>query len=569
MTKSHESPGRRVMIIGVDGATLQLIRPWALAGKLPTFQRLIDQGASGILQSTMPPVTPAAWSSLATGMNQGKHGLFDFFARRKDGYETMLVNATHRHGAPLWQLLGEAGHRVTVFNVPATYPPEKVNGFMVSGLLTPPQTTNATSPPTLLDELRQAVPDFSFYPPGIFSKGEEAKFVDAVLAWDRMTLQALKFLMQKQSWDFLFGVFIGVDIVSHFMWRHMTAPDDNTGTSDPATQEKLTSAIFQVYQQVDEIIAELLTEVGDDTYVMIVSDHGFGPLDYYMHLNALLVEMGYLRFKIASPSVMAKYLAYRLGMTPLRALELLRSLNLGGKVQQTASQRNEWLKTMVKRAFLSVSDIDWSRTTAYSVGYGAPIFVNLKGRQPAGIVEPGAEYEALIARLIADLREVRHPVTGEPYFGTIYRPEDLYNGPFLNEAPDLLPLPADWRNQGYGVHDFASNRWLEPSPDRTGTHRMDGIFFLAGPGVIPGSTITDAHLWDIAPTVLALMGVPIPTAMDGKVLTSPLSNELVEQLAIRYTDATAEVLSHAQPEMVEQDEQLIRERLNALGYLNS
>src|SRR5690606_29405849 len=164
----------------------------------------------------------------------------------------------------------------------------------------------------------------------------------------------------------------------------------------------------------------------------------------------------------------------------------LRTLRMGGKVQQTASRRNEWLMSMVKQTFLSLADIDWSPTTAYSAGYGAPIFVNLKGRQPQGIVEPGAEYEERIERLIADLRQVRDPATGEPYFGEIYRPHDLYTGPFLEQAPDLLPLPRDWRNQGYGVHDFASNRWLEPSSDRSGTHRMDGILFLSGPGITPG-----------------------------------------------------------------------------------
>jgi predicted AlkP superfamily phosphohydrolase/phosphomutase len=287
-----------------------------------------------------------------------------------------------------------------------------------------------------------------------------------------------------------------------------------------------------------------------------------------MHLNTLLVEKGYLRFK-RSPFVTIKQLAFRLGITPLRVLEILRALKFGGKVQQTASQRNEWLKSMVKQAFLSVTDIDWSRTTAYSVGYGAPIFVNLRGRQSHGIVNPGAEYEELLARIERDLRDVRHPVTGEPYFAEMYRPADLYSGPFLAEAADLLPLPRDWRNQGYGVHDFASNRWLEPSPDRTGTHRMDGILLFSGPGIKPGSTVTDAHLWDIAPTVLALMGVPIPTAMDGQVIASPLSAEYVEGLSIRYAESALDDVVHAAPQLGDEEERLIRERLDALGYLNN
>ena len=558
---------RRVMVIGFDGATLDLIRPWAEAGILPTFHRLLVHGAWGPLQSTMPPVTPAAWSSLATGLNQGKHGLFDFFGRQEGSYETYVVNATHRHGASLWHSLGQAGHRVTVFNVPATYPPDQVNGLMVSGLLTPTHATDAAWPPELLDELKQAVPGFSFYPPGIFSQGQEVEFINDVLAWDKMTLRATEFLMEKQSWDFLFTVFIGTDIVSHFMWRHMATQGASVATDDPTAREILTNAIQNVYRQADTILSSLLEAVGDDVYVVIVSDHGFGPLDYYMHLNAWLVQKGYLKFK-RTPAVLLKHLAYRLGITPLRMLELLRALRLGGRVQQTASERNAWFKSLVKKVFLSLADVDWTRTTAYSAGYGAPIFVNLKGRQPQGIVEPGAENESLLAQLTADLQALRHPDTGEPYVGEIYRPQDLYSGPYTDLAPDLLPLPRNWRNQGYGVHDFASNRWLEPSPDRTGTHRMDGILFLHGPGVRPGYSIEGAFLWDVAPTILALMGVPIPENTDGQVLSAALSEELLSQLAITYSEAVDDTPEQPlTPEMSEEDERAIRERLEALGYV--
>ena len=563
---NNGSEHRRVMVIGLDGATLDLIRPWAEAGILPTFHRLMVHGAWGPLQSTMPPVTPAAWGSLATGLNQGKHGLFDFLRRQEGSYETYVVNATHRHGASLWHSLGQAGYRVTVFNVPATYPPEPVNGLMVSGLLTPTHATNAAWPPELLDDLKQAVPDFSFYPPGIFSQGQEVEFVNDVLAWDQMTLQATEFLMGRQSWDFLFTVFSGIDIVSHFMWRHMVTEGASAPTNDPAVKKALANAIQSVYRQADVILARLLEAAGEDVYVVVVSDHGFGPLDYYMHLNAWLIQKGYLKFK-RTPVVLLKHLAYRLGITPLRILELLCALRQGERVQQTAGEHKAWLESAVKKAFLSLADVDWSRTTAYSAGYGAPIFANLKGRQPQGIVEPGAEYEALLAQLIADLQALRHLDTGESYVGEIYRPQDLYSGPYTDLAPDLLPLPRDWRNQGYGVHDFASNRWLEPSPDRTGTHRMNGILFLHGPGIRPGRPLEGASILDVTPTILALMEVPIPKNVDGQVLSAALSEALLPQLAITYCEAvedTTEKLSV--PEMSEEDEQAIRERLQALGY---
>jgi predicted AlkP superfamily phosphohydrolase/phosphomutase len=245
----------------------------------------------------------------------------------------------------------------------------------------------------------------------------------------------------------------------------------------------------------------------------------------------------------------------------------MRKLRLGGRVQKSASDHNAWLKALVKRAFLSLADVDWSRTTAYTAGYGGPIFINLKGREPQGIVEPGAEYEALLERLTADLRLIRHPDTGEPFVGEIYRAGDLYSGPYTHLAPDLMILPRDWRNQGYGVHDFALNRWLQPTPDRTGTHRMNGILFMRGPGIRPGFTVEGAALWDIAPTVLALMGVPIPTNMDGQVLSAAMSEELLSRLDITYREATDEHdKASIASVMSEEEERAIRERLEALGY---
>ncbi len=569
MTASNNgSNHRKVLLIGVDGATFDLIRPWAEAGILPTFRQLMTQGATGELQSVMPPVTPAAWGTLATGMNQGKHGLFDFYARRDGSYESMVVDASHRHGVSLWRLLSQAGLRTVVFNVPATYPPEPVNGAMVSGLLTPTLATDASQPVELLADLKAAVPNFSFYPPGIFSEGEELKFIDDVLRWDKMTLDATEFLMKREpSWDFLFTVFIGVDIISHFMWKQMETKGTSDAARDPKTREAVANAIQSVYRQVDSIIARLMKEAGDDVLVMVVSDHGFGALDHYMHLNAWLAQKGYLKFK-RTPPVLVKQLMFRLGITPLRILNMMRALRLGGKVQETASTQNDRLKTLVKQAFLSLADVDWSRTTAYSTGYGGPIFVNLKGREPQGIVEPGAEYEKLLERITTDLRALRHPDTGEPFVGEIYRQHDLYQGPYSKNAPDLQFAPFDWRNQGYGVHDFASNRWLEPSPDRSGTHRMNGILCLYGQGIRPGQKVEGASLQDIAPTILALMGVPIPQVMDGRVLSTALTEASQAKLSIAFAETVdVDLGTRVAVDLSPEEEQVIRERLEALGYL--
>lgn len=563
---NNNNSHRRVMLIGFDGATLDLIQPWVQAGILPNFARLMSVGACGPLESTIPPVTPAAWGTMATGVNPGKHGIYDFFARRPGSYETYIVNARDRHGPTLWGLLSQAGYRVTVLNVPATYPPDPVNGSMVSGLLTPNEATDAAFPPELLQELKRAVPGFQFHPPGIFSKGKEVEFVQSVLDWDKMTLDATEFMMKRDSWDFLFTVFIGTDIISHWMWREMATQGASVQTSDPAVREKLAHAIENVYRQADQILGRMLELAGEDTFVMVVSDHGFGPLDYYLHLNAWLAEKGYLKFK-RTPEVMLKYLAYRLGMTPLNIIETLRKLHLAGPVQKTAGDHNEALRRVIKHVFLSLDDIDWSRTTVYTRGYAGPLFVNLKGREPQGIVEPGEEFEAVLKKLEADVREIKHPVTGEPFVSQVGRGKDVYSGPYLKSAPDFGFGMNDLSIQPFGVHDFASNRWFEPTPDRTGTHRMNGIFFLKGPGIEPGTRVQGASLMDVAPTVLALMGVPIPTLMDGHVLSAPMGSELRTGLHARFVEQEIPVAAEVEgPVLGEEDEKIIRERLEALGY---
>jgi predicted AlkP superfamily phosphohydrolase/phosphomutase len=563
---NEKNSHRRVMLIGFDGATLDLIQPWVQAGLLPNFARLMSVGACGPLESTIPPVTPAAWGTLATGVNPGKHGVYDFFARRPDSYETYVVNSRDRHGPTLWGLLSQAGYRVTVLNVPASYPPDPVNGSMVSGLLTPNEAKDASFPPVLLQELKRAVPRFEFHPPGIFSKGKEVEFVQSVLDWDKMTLDATEYLMNREPWDFLFTVFIGTDIVSHWIWREMATQGASVQTGDPAVRETLAHAIENVYRQADTILGKMLDAAGENTYVMVVSDHGFGPLNYYMHVNAWLVERGYMKVK-RTPGVMLKHLAYRLGLTPLNILETLRKLHLGGPVQQTAGKHNDWLKDMVKRVFLSLDDIDWTRTTVYTRGYAGPLFVNLKGREPQGIVEPGAEFEAVLKKVEADLRAIKHPVTGEPFISHVLRTEDVYSGPYTKYAPDFGFAMNDWSVQPYGVHDFASNRWFEPTPDRTGTHRMNGIFFLRGPGIEPGTRVEGASLMDVAPTVLALMGVPIPSMMDGHVLTTPMGSELRSGLHTRFVEQEMPVAAEiGGPVLGEEEEKIIRERLEALGY---
>ena len=557
-TQSPREPSlrSRVMVVGLDGATWQLARPWAEEGLLPTFRRLMQEGAWGALESVVPPVTPAAWSSFATGMNPGKHGIFDFVGRLDGSYATYVANAGYRDGAPLWQLAGQAGRRVTVFNVPATYPPERVNGLMISGFLTPAHATDASWPSELQVELAQAVPRFTVYPPTIYSPGHEAEFAQAVTHLNQATLEAVRYLLRRQPWDLFVAVFMGTDVIQHFMWGDMLRGEGETA-----------DAILRCYQQMDAALAKLAGELGPDDYLVVMSDHGFGPLSHYLHVNAWLAEHGYLKFR-RNPLSALRFMAYRLGLTPLNVYERLRALGMGSRMQDTASERNDAMKAAIRQVFLSFHDVDWSRTRAYSLGFGGPIFVNLLGREPQGIVRPGEDSDALLAQISMELQQTLDPQTGQPVVARTYRRDELYAGPHAGSAPDLIFVPGDWRYQPFGTHELASHRWLEPCHDRSGTHRMDGLLLVGGPGVRSGVEIQGAALVDVAPTVLALLGVPIPKGMDGRMLSDAFADEWLARLGVTYSEASESPRARDPvPDMSQEDEELLRQHLRGLGYV--
>jgi hypothetical protein len=260
---------------------------------------------------------------------------------------------------------------------------------------------------------------------------------------------------------------------------------------------------------------------------------------------------------------------YRLGFTPLAIYGLLLKLHLGESMRQTSRKNITLVGKIIQKLFLSFWDVDWSRTTAYSNGYAGPIFVNLRGREPQGTVEPGEAYDAILEKIAADLAALKEPGTGLPFVGQIYRGQTLYSGPSTEYGPDLILVPRNPRIAGLGLVEFPSNRWLTSSPDRSGHHRMDGILFLAGPGIGRGAELQGASIMDIAPTVLALLGVPIPRAMDGRVLETAMTDELRASLSITYAGAVEDAPSttSSSVEIDSAEEEALREHLRGLGYV--
>jgi predicted AlkP superfamily phosphohydrolase/phosphomutase len=549
---------RRVFAVGLDGATLDLIRPWAEEGKLPTFGRILEEGSSGPLRSTIPPVTGPAWVSFMTGKNPGKHGVGDFLQRATGQYRRGLADATSVKAEPFWLTAGRQGKRVGVINVPVTYPPYQVNGFLISGLLTPRNTGNLAYPPGLAKELRGAIGGYRVNLDHFYAKGSGDEFLADLRELVDTRKKAAKYLMTRYEWDFFMVHFIATDWVQHFLWHCMDPTHPRFNESEA---QRYGTAILEVYQQLDGALGELMGGLDQDTVLLVMSDHGFGPFHKYVYLNNWLLEKGLLFLK-RGPATRFKHALFRAGLTPSALYQALARLKLV-KVAFKASKKQRY--DVLSTLFLSWQDIDWQRTRAYASGNVGQIFVNLRGREPQGAVEPGREYEAVREQIVAMLGGLTDPETGVPVIEHIYKREEIYSGPYVDQMADILFLPRNLEYVATGLSDFVSNEVVAPSFAYSGTHRMDGIFMLRGDVIKAGSIAEGASIVDMAPTIMHILGLPVPRDMDGRVLTELLDEEFVASRPVVYSDE--EESRVAGPGLTEEEAEEVRDRLRGLGYV--
>lgn len=554
----------KVLVIGLDGATLDLIEPWARQGKLPVLASMMERGAYGRLRSVMPVLSSAAWSSFMTGMNPGKHSLYDFARREPGSYRLRVMRRDHNRAASLWKILSQHGHKVGVMNVPMTYPPEPVNGFLVSGLGTPDFQT-FTYPPTLGKELLER--GYRINKRVAYRPGNEAAYLQEVNELADRQLEGALWLMKEHEWDFFMVVFFDTDQMAHFFWRFM---DPSHPAHDPRTAAEYGDAIQNFYQKMDSSIGELTQAAGADTTVFVLSDHGTGPAYQDVFLNEWLRQEGYLETGGDSPQLKGGHRLFaRLGLTRNGVSAMLRKSGLSrleGWIKEALGDRIELLPRTTRAEFPQA--IDWSRTRAYSFGYQGQIYINLQGREPQGIVSPGKAYEQLCQEITERLMALTDPRDGKPVIDQVFRREEIFSGPYIDFAPDLTLVMRGLSyntRQGYEFSARAGKVFSDPVTFESGSHRPQGILFAAGPTVRPGGLREGAQLVDLAPTILNLLGVRAPEGMDGRVLQdwvrvgSALQSEPSQSNQV--TDMTQEA------EFTEEEEQEMLRRLKSLGYL--
>jgi predicted AlkP superfamily phosphohydrolase/phosphomutase len=548
----------RVCVIGLDGATFDLIRPWAEAGYLPTLARMMKEGAWGELRSTIPPMTGPAWSTFMTGTNPGKHAIFDWVYRRKDSYDFIPVTNEHCRQPSLWEIASQSGKRVLVVNVPMTFPPQNINGCLVSGL---PATSLATYPIELAGYIHEKHPGYIVYPdPGqAYSDQGIESFLAHLDEAIEKRLDLWQDLSSREPWDFSMLVFNATDVVQHAMWKFMS-PDHPQYNPRKATRYK--DAILNIYRRIDGILADLLTRMDRDTVLWIMSDHGFGPLYNFIHVNTWLMKEGFLVLK---KNAMARFKAalFHLGFSPMPVYDLLMSVGLGKLKREVVRGQGQGL---LKTFFLSFDDVDWQRTVAYSYGNIGQIRINLHGREPQGVVRSGEEYDRVTKQIIDRLAQLRDPHNNILAIDHIYRVDEIYHGPATGEAADILFLPHKLEYFGFGEYEFGDHRIIAPLQHGiSATHRMNGICLGWGEP-IQAATLRDPKLEDLAPTILYLMGIPIPAQMDGR----PLLEAFQPGAHLPPPRQGAEIEKQAGSEngLTSEDEAILHQRLQDLGYVS-
>jgi len=503
MTAPSSAPpsGNRVIILGIDGAEPEIVERFISEGSLPAFARLRDSAVFTRLRSTPMPVSPQAWATFATGLNPGRHGVFSFMDRIPGTLSFRQSNATHVAAPTFWHLAGEAGLRCAVLNVPLTFPASPVNGLLVAGWLTPtPRSRGFTYPPQLADRLARHFGPYPLHAPirDLATRGLRERALQAALTSMWRKADIAWYLWQQAPWDLFIFTLVEIDTVQHFLW--------------PSSDDDDLDALRRAYLAADHILARWLDACDDDCTILVVSDHGAGLNSRgAVYLPGLLEQLGYtVRRPRMLPALAqgAYHLADRLLPTALK-----RRLAARAPALRSAGMAAGTLQT-----------IDWSRTRAYSYWDAgrADVWINLAGRDPAGIVQPD-EYDPLVADLCDLLMTCTDPATGLPAVESAVPKGRLYHGPYLDAAPDIVvTFRHDSVLDGLKCGDVVVTR---PSHRdiHVAQHRPYGILLAGGRGIRPGVLPQAPALADLAPTVLHLLGLPVPTGLDGRVLSEILA----------------------------------------------
>jgi predicted AlkP superfamily phosphohydrolase/phosphomutase len=465
-------PPARLVVIGLDGASWDLLEPWIQAGDLPNLKAFRDGASWGTMMSVVPYLSPTAWTSAVTGVNPGRHGIFDF-QRRLPGQPAIVTEtAKSRRSPPIWNLLRGSGKTAAIINIPMTDPPDEVDGVMVAGFphldkegfAYPPELeARCKAMGYVLDEMEMALPD-----------GEEESILAGYRSAREKRWELVKQLYGEKAYDLFWVVFTGVDRIQHLYW---VFDDPKNPKYDPAKAARFSGTMRKYWMEQDQVLGEFFAAIRPGTTVLILSDHGFGPVR--------------------------------------------RELRVGNWLRSAASGFSSEQATEIFA--LDPSD-------------AARLYVRTPGRDPGGARSP-AEVLAMRDRLSMALLATRDPETGEKPVETVYPAEQVFVGKYAEKGPDLTALPSNGYYLALGdlPNGFKLPNYGPLTSTVSGWHHMEGVFLLRGPKTAPPGKATQVYnLLDVAPTCLYLLGRPLPEDFDGKIMETVLAPGLLKKVPPVY-----------------------------------
>ena len=565
---------RKIFILGLDGATFDLIDLWIDRGILPNLKKLKNSGSWGELESTNPPTTPPAWTSAITGMDPGYHGIFDFTVSPLQNAKRPLVSSSTVHGNKIWHILNAFDQKTIVLNVPITYPPESVNGIMISGMMTPSFESSFTFPENIKTRLKAVcgnyIPNVDIPKYDVDFEPDAFAFLDDIRECFERRREAVRHLMATEDWDFFMVVFIAMDRIQHLFYKYLV-PDNPL--YETRLGERLRTRIIEEYKRIDDAIGEITNSLDANTIRITISDHGFGPTRGYFNANKWLMDQGFLT---VNPLQYAQKRAFHLAM------------QIGNSQWTRKVVPEHWLSTIRKKVrqrrstFTSAKSdlmqvVDWPCTKAYFASIPTQgIFINEKRKDGSGLVEPGEDVRTLKNEIKSRLMQIHNPLTGNPIIDAVWFREEIYSGPNMQWAPHILFKMANY--SVLGRQHIGADSWFSMTPDSPiGFHRSNGIFMIHGPNIQPGH-IQGAKIIDIMPTALYASGNPMPECLDGKIISDAFQKDFLENHdPICFTeDSDLSSLHNAdenpipvtyREEYTQEEQDVVEKRLKSLGYL--
>jgi predicted AlkP superfamily phosphohydrolase/phosphomutase len=487
----------KILVIGLDSAA-----PEILFGdeRLANFRRLMEGGCYGRLETIIPPITVPAWMCMATSQDPGSLGVYGFRNRADHSYDGLsIANARSIRELAIWDQVAREGKRANVIAVPPGFPPRRVNGISVGCFLTPDTVKDEyTHPPSVKAAIAELVGEYAVDVKG-FRTPKKDWLRDEIYTMSRKHFDVIRHFVQHSDWDYFQFVEIGLDRLQHGFWKFHDPEHVLHEAGNPYEE-----VIRDYYVYLDDELGRILDALDEETAVLVLSDHGSQRLDGGFCVNEWLVREGLLVLE-----------RYPERLTPFAGLA-----------------------------------VDWSRTKVWSEGgYYARVFLNVKGREPNGTIEPG-DYERFRDEVKARFEALTDD-HGRPMRTLVFKPQEIYRN-VRNVAPDLVVHFGElyWRSIGGVGYPTLHVQENDTGPDDC-NHAQHGSFILAAPGNPLRGDVSGAHILQMAPTLLELGGYDIPTTMQGTSLVAGRSPGAVEQPAV---DAEGEAI--------------VRERLSGLGYIS-